>query len=241
MCTVIILRRPDHDWPLLLAGNRDEMRDRPWLPPGRHWSFSPDVVGGQDSLAGGSWLAINDHGVVATILNRHGSLGPASGKRSRGELVLEALDHADAAQAAQALGGLQPSAYRPFNLVIADNRDGYWLRHDGEAITVHELPAALSMMTSGDLNDPHDARISGYRARFAEAEIDPQRGDFSAWQALLAEKQVEGGLNFQHDSGFGTRSSAIIALPAMRRAGVTPIFLFADGPPDRCEFAPLLL
>ena len=29
-------------------------------------------------------------------LNRKGTLGPATGKRSRGELVLEALDHAEA-------------------------------------------------------------------------------------------------------------------------------------------------
>ena len=32
MCTLIWLLRPDHDWPLLLATNRDEMIDRPWLP-----------------------------------------------------------------------------------------------------------------------------------------------------------------------------------------------------------------
>ena len=34
MCTLVILRRPGHDWPLILAANRDEMLDRPWqLPP----------------------------------------------------------------------------------------------------------------------------------------------------------------------------------------------------------------
>ena len=34
------------------------------------------ALGGFDELAGGSWLAINDHGVVAGILNRFGTLGP---------------------------------------------------------------------------------------------------------------------------------------------------------------------
>jgi hypothetical protein len=131
MCTVVLLRRPGAPWPLLLAANRDELKSRPWRAPGRHWSERPEVVAGQDELAGGSWLGINDYGVVAAILNRSGSLGPAAGKRSRGELVLEALDHADAAAAAAALADLDPAAYRPFNLIVADHRDAFWLRHAG--------------------------------------------------------------------------------------------------------------
>ena len=131
MCTVVLLRRPGAPWPLLLAANRDELRSRPWRAPGRHWPDRPDVVAGLDELAGGSWLGINDYGVVAAVLNRSGTLGPATGKRSRGELVLEALDHADAAAAATALADLEPAAYRPFNLIVADHRDAWWLRHAG--------------------------------------------------------------------------------------------------------------
>ena len=50
MCTVVILRRPGHDWPLILAANRDEMTGRPWLPPARHWSERAEVIAGQDGL-----------------------------------------------------------------------------------------------------------------------------------------------------------------------------------------------
>src|SRR3546814_3215120 len=85
--------------------------------------------------------------VVAAILNRRGSLGPAPGKRSRGELVLEALDHADALTAAEALAELDPRAYRSFNLVVADNRDAYWLCNRGEpdsrVVEVMPVPAGL--------------------------------------------------------------------------------------------------
>ena len=131
MCTVVLLRRPQAPWPLLLAANRDELRSRPWRPPARHWPDRPEVVGGLDVQAGGTWLGVNDDGLVAAVLNRVGSLGPAVGKRSRGELVLEALDHADAAAAAKALADLNPDAYRPFNLLVADARDAFWLRHAG--------------------------------------------------------------------------------------------------------------
>src|SRR3546814_10572575 len=120
MCSFLILRRPDHPWPVLIAANRDEMRLRPWKGPARHWHDRPDVVGGLDELAGGSWLALNDAGVVAAIMNRRGTLGPMDGKRSRGELVLEALEHGDAGDAATALAELNPLAYRPFNMVVAE-------------------------------------------------------------------------------------------------------------------------
>ncbi len=156
MCTLVLSRRPGTAWPLVLAANRDELADRPARPPGRHWPERPEVVAGLDLQAGGSWLGINDHGVVAGVLNRPGTLGPAAGKRSRGELVLEALDHADAAAAAHALSDLDPDAYRPFNLVIADSRDAFWLRHAGtlpgfafrtasgawREISPHQIPGA---------------------------------------------------------------------------------------------------
>lgn len=248
MCTVLFSRRPGDPWPLLLAGNRDEMQGRPWRSPAYHWPLSPDVIGGYDELAEGSWLAMNGHGVVATILNRIGTLGPAKGKRSRGELVLEALDHADASSAAEALAHLDACAYRPFNLVVADNRDAFWLRADGETIRAAALPEGVSMLTAHELNDAADPRIAGFLPRFREApRPDPERGDWSSWQGLLSSRAPEGvrdrqaGLTFQLENGFGTRSSALIALPSMERSGSEPIFLFAEGPPDQFPYAPVLL
>lgn len=131
MCTLVILRKPEAKWPLIIAANRDELRTRPWRPPARHWPDRPEVVAGRDMTAGGSWFGVNDDGLVAAILNRPGTLGREEGKRSRGELVLEALDHAEARLAAEALQDLNPESYRPFNMIIADRYDAFWLRHAG--------------------------------------------------------------------------------------------------------------
>ena len=92
MCTLLILFRPKDKWPLIIAGNRDEMIDRPWLSPGKHWPDSPNIIAGKDLTAGGSWLGINEHGLVATILNRSNSLGPSSNKLSRGNIVIDVLN-----------------------------------------------------------------------------------------------------------------------------------------------------
>lgn len=247
MCTVVVLRRPDHPWPVLIAANRDEMAGRPWLPPGRHWDDRPNVIAGRDILAGGSWLGLNDEGVAAAVLNRMGTLGPEDGKRSRGELVLEALDHADAVDAARALHQLDGRAYRPFNMVIADNRDGYWIRSDGTTVRAIPLPDGLSMVTACDLNDSADPRIRTFLPRFADSTVpDPDNGEWQDWKKLMAsatpagQASREGGLSFQLDNGFGTRSSALIALPSVDRPDVDPVFLFAPGPPEHTNYRPVV-
>ena len=223
MCTLVILRRPDHRWPVLIGANRDEMIDRPSKPPGRHWPDRPEVVAGLDVLAGGSWLGINDWGVAAAVLNRHGSLGPTPDRRSRGELVLEALDHADAVEAARALRHLEPGAYRPFNMIVADNRDAFWLRHADPTgtigLAVKPIGEGLSMLTAGELDDPEASRIRRYRPRFAKAKPpDPDRNDFAAWAALLESQDAApedgptGAMRFRTETGFGTVSSSLLAL-----------------------------
>ncbi|MGA7979824.1 MAG: NRDE family protein [Chromatiaceae bacterium] len=249
MCTLVILRRPGHDWPLLLAANRDELRSRRARSPARHWADRPDVVAGLDESGGGSWLGVNDSGLVAAVMNREGSLGPAPGKRSRGELVLEALDHAEAREAAGALADLYPDAYRPFNLVVADARDAYWLRHgdDGE-IRVWSIPTGTHMLASTELDDAHHPRVRTHLAQFrAVAAPEPQHGQWGEWRSLLASRTYpaetgpSSAMNLDLGDGFGTVSSALIAVPAHPGSESKPIWLHADGPPDLTPFEPVAL
>src|SRR6266851_3797681 len=237
MCTLVILRRPEHAWPVVIGANRDEMIDRPALPPGRHWPDRAEVVGGLDLLAGGSWLGVNDWGVAAAILNRHGSLGPEAGLRSRGELVLEALDHADAVAAAAALSHLDSAAYRTFNLIVADNRDAFWLRHNGEGrIAAHPLATGLSLIAAGDVNEMATPRLALADPRFRTAPApDPDRDEWTAWQDLLGDASAppgalaEAALRFRTTRGYATVSSALPAVPSPERRA---IFRFAGWLPE---------
>jgi uncharacterized protein with NRDE domain len=247
MCSLVVLRRPGAPFPVLLAANRDEMAGRPWRPPARHWEDRPHVIGGMDEVAGGSWLALNDDGVVAAVLNREGTLGPLPGKRSRGELVLDALDFADAADAADALVHLDPDAWRPFNLVLADDRDAFCLIHRGTGpIEARPLRPGLTMVTHADPDDAGDPRVRLHRPRFEAAAVpDPASGDWSAWQALLASRDHEpgagprGALNIETPGGFGTSSSALLALPSADAPEVPPVWLFAAGRPGEVPWLPV--
>ncbi len=251
MCTVVVLRRPDHDWPILLAANRDEMADRPWRAPARHWPDRANVRAGIDEFAGGTWLGVNDEGVVAGILNRRESLGPDPRLRTRGELVLEALDHADAADAVAALADLDGHGYRSFNMVVADNRDAFWLRSlgaiAGGRVEVHELPDGLAMLTAHDLDDRVSARTRTYLPRFRAAPApDPGSGagvgDWAAWEKLLAARDhapdADAGeaMTVVTDFGFGTLSSSLIALPGMDLADAATKYRFAAGRPGAAAY-----
>jgi hypothetical protein len=245
MCTVIVLRRPGHPWPLLVAANRDERLDRAWDPPARWWPDRPGVTAGRDRSAGGTWMALGPAGVMAAVLNRPGSLGPAPGKRSRGELPLLAAGAPDAASAADVLRRLPAADWRPFNMVVADAGEAWFLRGLGSgAIEALPLPVGLSMVTAHEPNDPDSPRIRRHLPRFRAAQPpDPGAGDWSPWEGLLADDApdpVDGAsaaLNIPPMGGFGTVCSSLLALGATRHA----VWRFCAQRPAAGRFAPLNL
>jgi uncharacterized protein with NRDE domain len=118
MCLLLLALNTVADRPWLLLGNRDEFHARP-TAPAHAWSDAPDIVGGRDLIAGGSWLALHRNGRYAAVTNvRDGAA--RTGSRSRGELVAAFLaGHATAFDYAAAVAA-RSSEYGPFNLVVGD-------------------------------------------------------------------------------------------------------------------------
>jgi hypothetical protein len=231
VCTVVVLVRPDR---VLLAANRDERVDRPWDPPAAWWPGHPGVIGGRDRSAGGTWMGINRHGVVAAVLNRPGTLGPAAGKRSRGELPLMALGHPTAAAAAEAMTRLDAGAWRDFNMVLADAAGAWFVRGLGHGHpTASPLPPGVSMITAHDPNDLSSPRTARHQPRFAAAEPSGAT-DWQPWRDIMADRRGEPAeqMNVVPEDGFGTVCSSFVVLPAAGH----PIWLFADGPPHEATF-----
>src|SRR5262252_6708975 len=112
MCTAVLSIEPGQ--PLLVTGVRDELTDRAWIPPGRHWHQYQGLIGGQDLQAGGTWLAVSPADLrVACVLNGIGRQAPPASRRSRGVLPLLAA-------AGRSLDpGILP-AFDPFLLVAAE-------------------------------------------------------------------------------------------------------------------------
>ena len=86
MCLLSVAWQPDHDYPFIFAGNRDEYRARA-TAAADWWDDAPDVLGGRDLVAGGSWLGLNRDGRFAVVTNRPDLPAPDQGALSRGDLV----------------------------------------------------------------------------------------------------------------------------------------------------------
>lgn len=179
-------------------------------------------------------MGANRHGVTAAVLNRPGSLGPASGKRSRGELPLRALAETTAASAVEVIVSLDAGLWRGFNLVVADRTGATFIRGAGHGKpAAFALPAGVSMITAHDPNDVDSPRVASHLDRFRRATA-PDPDHWEEWRAILADRSGPAGeqINVEPRGGFGTVCSSLLAIPAV---GI-PVWLFAAGPPDEALF-----
>src|SRR5579862_824642 len=144
MCLIIAAFQVNSAYPLIVAANREERRDRPSTPP-HLWRAdpapAPRVWAGRDDIAGGTWLGVNSAGLVAGITNRRtGPAGPRGQQGSprgsvidpslpsRGLLCLQTLRRptpSDALGAAQATLHQGPS--NPFNLFCGNAYEAWVL------------------------------------------------------------------------------------------------------------------
>lgn len=118
MCLVVLAFRVHPEYPLIVAGNRDEFHARPTLDAG-WWTDEPAIAGGRDLSAGGTWLAASRQGRFATVTNVAGRAATAARIRSRGHLVADYLrSDTPPLEYLQTIDG---AAYDGFNLLVADD------------------------------------------------------------------------------------------------------------------------
>src|SRR5690349_13679683 len=92
MCTVVCRWSPGTTVHLLAV--RDEFVGREFDGPGAWWPDQPDVIGGRDRQAGGTWCACDVRtGTIGVVLNRPDRPQAQPGAASRGVLPLLAVEH----------------------------------------------------------------------------------------------------------------------------------------------------
>jgi uncharacterized protein with NRDE domain len=228
MCVLAIQFRSAKDAPILLAQNREERLDRPSQAP-RIQSGRPRVVCGVDRKAGGTWLGVNQHGLVVAVANRPKAAVPAE-PRSRGLLCRELLGCQSAKEAAdRAVRELKSGCYAGANYLCMDARWGAVV-YGGDRIVVAELTPGLHLLTNGNLDDGGDQR-----QEFARRLLTLQRLDSAvAFLAVAsrtfsrkADSRGRRGLIVSRDD-YGTVSSTLLSLPKKTQNAV---YQYAPGPP----------
>jgi len=130
MCLIALSVGQHPDYPLILAANRDEFHARP-TKEAHWWPDKPDVVGGRDLQAGGTWLAVHRNGRFATVTNYRDAMASKPGHRSRGHLVTGFLDGTLSPE--DYLATIEEDRYAGFNLIVGTRDEVAYLsnREDG--------------------------------------------------------------------------------------------------------------
>ncbi len=249
LCTLALLFQQSAEYPLVVAANRDELLARPSAGPAKVLD-NPWVVAGLDLVAGGTWLGLNEHGLVAGLLNRRTSKPVDPLRRSRGSLCLEMLQQTSPEEAVEALRKWDGNAYNPFRLLLASPAAAYVGQNRGPTIQVQRLPPGVHVLTNRDADEGTCPSWARYRAVFREAvpllekgAIDPvlehlQRAlaDHTA-PAELTGEDLPVGLCV-HLGNYGTRSSTILFYAARQSRWR---FFHAEGPPCSAPYSEIPL
>lgn len=249
MCTLALYFRVFDDYPLLLAANRDEHFDRPSAPPGLI-SDNPKIIAGKDLRAGGTWLGVNEHGLIVGILNRRvnlvgGEQLAPSVARSRGLLCLDLLG-LDSAAAGWEFISAHTSLYNPFTVVIVDRADAFVAyNNDGPQIIAKRLDPGLQVFSSAAELDLSSAKADRAHERFALLKNRPPANvsQPSAWlpelKGALADHTLREGADDPgdaicvHRDSSGTVSSSVIVYDRARSQFAT---FFCSGAPCQNQF-----
>jgi hypothetical protein len=169
VCTVVVRWAPAT--PARILALRDELTSRAFDDPGRRWPEQPDVVGGRDQVAGGTWCASNVRtGVTALVLNRPQKRIADSGAPSRGVLPLLAVGHEHDWTAHVETTGMASFAV----VLVTPQRLTVW-DFDGSRLTQSEQEPGMHMVTSGGVED-------GKSDRYLE---DFERTGPDDWRTLI--------------------------------------------------------
>lgn len=187
MCTLALYFRMVDRYPVIVAANRDEHYDRPSAPPVL-WSTEPSILAGKDLLAGGTWLGVNEHGLLVGILNRRANseADPFSRTRSRGLLCLDLLKLKSAADAhAFVIRHTEP--YQPFTIVFVDQNEAWIAYNVQRRIQTHRLEEGLHVYSSAAELSVRSEKIDRAHVQFARVfeELQSNCNDKSVWVRSL--------------------------------------------------------
>ncbi|MCG3138163.1 MAG: hypothetical protein HJJLKODD_02023 [Phycisphaerae bacterium] len=192
MCTVTIIPPIGAADPLVvpngllgggwrLMSNRDEQRSRPaGLPPDIRQYHQTAAAMPIDPVGGGTWIAVNQNGMVLTLLNSNpiSAYTPQArqlrwNRRSRGTIIPQLIHLSNMAEAVAAADSLSVADYPPFRLLITDGAELCEIVSDGadrrlQRRAINEQPQFFTSSGLGDalVDGPRRELFTRY---FAEA------------------------------------------------------------------------
>jgi uncharacterized protein with NRDE domain len=227
VCLLVVLSGVVPGAPLVVAANRDEFLERPAVPFTVLQEGRPRILGGRDEVAGGTWLAVNQHGVVAGLTNRPSPAGKDPTKRSRGELPLALAGEPSARAAAEAACRFDATAYNPCWLLVGDRTSLFVVDMTGSGrASVRRLARGVHVLENRPLGEP-SAKVTRVHRLLRTLDVADRRRLRRTLSSVLADHVVPDEVDDEHDDSrakevraccvhagpYGTRSSTLIEVP----------------------------
>lgn len=219
MCILFIAVNQHPDYPVIICANRDEFHQRP--TENMHYWPKHKILAGKDLQAGGTWLGLNATGSFSAVTNFRQLSSFDEKKRSRGDLVLKALQSDELTTQQYLLNTSEQ--YNDFNLVFGSlsNLQAF----DSVNKKIVALNAGFHSVCNGALDDIWPKMALGLNK--LAALISANKVDVDALFAVMmnqdiADKQQlpDTGLSLDLESllssifirspDYGTRSTTII-------------------------------
>lgn len=235
MCLLAVAYKVWDDSPVFVAANREEAFARPSLPPrayretnGMRW------FGGLDELAGGTWLGVNQAGLLVGVTNRS-DVAPPQDAKSRGLLCRDLLACRDVSEVAARLNAESQHEFAGFNLLAISSRDGFIVEH-GRTPRRYRIDPGVHVLTNAGWNREDDPRNQRARREFETMSKSPRdvvgRIHLAQQICSLPGTDDQPALCVPGEER-GTVSSSVIALT---KTASEAVYEFADGPPATVEF-----
>lgn len=147
MCILFIAINQHPEYPLIVCANRDEFHQRP--TQAMHWWENESLFAGKDLQAGGTWFGVNANKKFAALTNYRLPNKFDNNKKSRGELVINALTQTqDFFQTELLTTSIQ---YNDFNLLSGDENKLECFDSTTQKFT--QLTKGVFSLCNGALND----------------------------------------------------------------------------------------
>jgi uncharacterized protein with NRDE domain len=209
MCLIVASVGVSSRHELLFAGNRDERHSRP-SAPADWWPDDPDVLGGRDLVARGTWLAVDRSGRLAAVTNFRDP-SAAVAPRSRGALVADYLRAARPIDEFAAALAARNDEYGPFSLLLRERGALHVVSNRAPPV---ELGAGVHALSNAAYGVEWPKVVS---ARAGMQRLHEMPDPVDALFALLAERSAAATPEERYMSShfvagpvYGTRSSTVI-------------------------------
>lgn len=120
MCLIVFAYKSHPDYKLILAANRDEFYDRP-TSLADWWEDHPDILGGRDLQAKGTWMGVDKKGRFAAVTNYRDLTNIREDAKSRGDLPVNFLKGSKPSVEYSREVLNKGSEFNGFNLLSLDN------------------------------------------------------------------------------------------------------------------------